>query len=219
MLDFVNHIREVTGKPVGLKTVVGAEAGIQGLFDEITKRGADHAPDFITIDGGEGGTGAAPMPLIDLVGMSIREALPLVVDMRDAAGLQRRIRIVASGKLVNPGDIAWALAAGADFVTSARGFMFSLGCIQALKCNKNTCPNGITTHDRRFQKGLVVKDKYKRVARYAEGIIKEVETIAHSVGVAEPRLLRRRHVRLMQDNGRSALMSDLYPSAKSVAVE
>lgn len=218
LLDFVGHIREVSGKPVGIKTVVGTESGIQGLFDEISARGADCAPDFITIDGGEGGTGAAPMPLIDLVGMSIREALPLVVDMRNAAGLQDRVRIIASGKLVNPGDIAWALAAGADFVTSARGFMFSLGCIQALKCNKNTCPTGITTHDKRFQKGLVVEDKYKRVSRYAKGIIKEVETIAHSVGVSEPRQLRRRHVRLMQDNGRSALMSDLYPSVKTGSV-
>lgn len=212
LLDMVGHIRQVTGKPVGIKTVLGTESGLQGLFDTITQRGAAAAPDFITVDGGEGGTGAAPMPLIDLVGMSIREALPLVADMRDRAGLTDRIRLVASGKLVNPGDIAWALAAGADFVTSARGFMFSLGCIQALKCNKNTCPTGITTHDLRFQKGLVVEDKYKRVARYAKSLIKEVETISHSVGVSEPRALRRSHVRLMQDNGRSQPMSELYPS-------
>ena len=218
LLDLIAHIREVTGKPVGIKTVVGTEAGIQGLFDEINQRGAASAPDFITIDGGEGGTGAAPMPLIDLVGMSIREALPIVVDMRNAAGLQDRVRIIASGKLVNPGDLAWALAAGADFITSARGFMFSLGCIQALKCNKNTCPTGITTHDKRFQKGLVVEDKYKRVARYAKSLVKEVETIAHSVGVTEPRQLRRHHVRLMRDSGRSELMSDLYPPVTSVSV-
>ena len=211
-------MREVTGKPLGIKTVVGTEAGVQGLFDEIKARGAASAPDFITIDGGEGGTGAAPMPLIDLVGMSIREALPLVVDMRNRAGLKDRVRIIANGKLVNPGDLAWALAAGADFVTSARGFMFLLGRIQALKCNKNTCPTGITTHDPRFQKGLVVEDKYKRVARYAKSLIKEVETIAHSVGVTKPRQLRRHHVRLMQDNGRSALMSDLYPTAQPSSV-
>jgi glutamate synthase domain-containing protein 2 len=218
LLDLIGHMREVTGKPVGIKTVVGTESGIQSLFDEINQRGASSAPDFITIDGGEGGTGAAPMPLIDLVGMSIREALPIVVDMRNGAGLQDRVRIIASGKLVNPGDLAWALAAGADFITSARGFMFSLGCIQALKCNKNTCPTGITTHDKRFQKGLVVEDKYKRVARYAKSLVKEVETIAHSVGVTEPRQLRRHHVRLMQDSGRSVPMSDLYPPAKPVSV-
>ncbi|MDC1275850.1 FMN-binding glutamate synthase family protein, partial [Ascidiaceihabitans sp.] len=213
LLDLIGHIRKVTGKPVGIKTVVGAENAVQDLFDTIVKRGVETAPDFITIDGGEGGTGVAPMPLIDLVGMSVREALPLVANIRDKAGLSSRVRLIASGKLVNPGDIAWALAAGADFVTSARGFMFSLGCIQALKCNKNTCPTGITTHDPRFQKGLVVSEKYKRVARYATDIIHEVEVIAHSVGVNEPRLLRRRHVRLMQDNGRSVPMNELYPSA------
>ncbi len=214
LLDMIHRIRTVTGKPVGIKTVVGTEEALRDLFSAITTRGAASAPDFITIDGGEGGTGAAPMPLIDLVGMSIREALPLVANLRDEAGLTNRIRLVASGKLVNPGDIAWALAAGADFVTSARGFMFALGCIQALKCNKNSCPTGITTHDPRFQKGLVVEDKWKRVAAYAKSIVKEVETISHSVGVTEPRKLRRRHVRIMQDNGRSVPMNVLYPSVR-----
>ncbi|MCE8000970.1 MAG: FMN-binding glutamate synthase family protein [Rhodobiaceae bacterium] len=217
LLDLVGHVREVTGKPVGVKTVFGAQQPFEELFALINERGADSAPDFITIDGGEGGTGAAPMPLIDLVGVSIREGLPIVANLRDEAGLKDRIRLIASGKLVNPGDVAWALAAGADFVTSARGFMFSLGCIQALKCNKNTCPTGITTHDPRFQKGLVVEDKYLRVAHYAKGIVKEVETIAHSVGVAEPRLLRRRHVRIVQDNGRSVPMNELIPSYNPVA--
>ncbi|SFM59739.1 FMN-binding glutamate synthase family protein [Shimia aestuarii] len=212
LLDMIVRIREVTGKPVGIKTVVGAEDTFRELFETIARRGSDAAPDFITIDGGEGGTGAAPMPLIDLVGMPVREALPLITNLRDEFHLKDRIRLIASGKLVNPGDVAWALAAGADFVTSARGFMFALGCIQALKCNKNTCPTGITTHDPRFQKGLVVERKYKRVALYAKGIIHEVETIAHSVGVSEPRLLRRRHVRLVQPNGRSIPMNKIYPS-------
>ncbi|WP_050931562.1 FMN-binding glutamate synthase family protein [Aestuariivita boseongensis] len=215
LLDLIGHIREVTGKPVGIKTVFGSPEPFRELFALINERGADSAPDFITIDGGEGGTGAAPMPLIDLVGVSIREGLPVVANLRDEAGLKERIRLIASGKLINPGDVAWALAAGADFVTSARGFMFSLGCIQALKCNKNTCPTGITTHNPRFQKGLVVEDKYKRVAHYAKGIIKEVETIAHSVGVAEPRLMRRRHVRIMQDTGISVPMNEILPSYAS----
>jgi len=217
LLDMINHIREVTGKPVGFKTVVGAPQALRDLFQIIAERGDEHAPDFITIDGGEGGTGAAPMPLIDLVGMTIREALPLVADLRREFGLTDRIRLVASGKLVNPGDVAWALCAGADFVTSARGFMFSLGCIQALKCNKNTCPTGITTHDPRFQRGLVPEQKYKKVAAYAKGIIKEVETIAHSVGVHEPREMRRHHVRIVQDNGRSIPMDELYPRYSPLA--
>ncbi|MGB3555772.1 MAG: FMN-binding glutamate synthase family protein [Jannaschia sp.] len=210
LLDMIGRIREVTGKPVGIKTVGGAEDPFRELFDRIVARGEDCAPDFITLDGGEGGTGAAPMPLIDLVGMSIREALPMVSGLRDAAGLKDRVRLIASGKLVNPGDVAWALAAGADFVVSARGFMFALGCIQALKCNKNTCPTGITTHEKRFQKGLVVEDKWRKVARYAEGIVKEVEVIAHSVGVTEPRQMRRRHVRLVQPDGTSIPMHEVF---------
>jgi glutamate synthase domain-containing protein 2 len=216
LLDVVGHIREVTGKPVGIKTVASGAEPFEDLFALIIERGADSAPDFITLDGGEGGTGASPMPLMDLVGMSIRESLLMVSDLRDRHGLKDRIRLVASGKLVNPGDVVWALAAGADFVTSARGFMFALGCIQALKCNKNTCPTGITTHDPRFQKGLVVEVKEDRVARYATGIIKEVETIAHSVGVAEPRLMRRRHVRLVMADGTSRPMHEVFPRGHDI---
>ena len=175
LLDMIARIRDVTGKPTGIKTVIGSLSAVEDLFETIMARGIDSAPDFITIDGGEGGTGAAPMPLMDLVGMPLRESLPLVSNLRRKFGLDDRIRLIASGKMINPGDVAWALAAGADFVTSARGFMFSLGCIQAMKCNKNTCPTGITTHDARFQKGLVVEDKFEKVARYAKNITKEVE--------------------------------------------
>ena len=219
LLDMVAHFRKVTGKPVGIKTVASAAEPFEELFEEINRRGVESAPDFITIDGGEGGTGASPMPLMDLVGVSIREGLPMVANLRDAAGLKDRIRLIASGKLMVPGDVAWALAAGADFVVSARGFMFSLGCIQALKCNKNTCPTGITTHDPRFQKGLVVADKFMKVALYAKGIVKDVEVIAHSVGVAEPRQLRRRHVRIVQADGTSVPMNRLYPQDGDLYVE
>jgi len=212
LLDMIGRIREVTGKPVGFKTVIGSSDAWEELFELINARGADSAPDFIAVDGGEGGTGAAPMPLMDLVGMPLRDALLRVVDMRDRHGLKERIRVIAAGKLVNPGDVAWAICAGADFVTSARGFMFSLGCIQALKCNRNTCPTGITTHDPHLQKGLVVEDKYIKVANYAKSVIKEVEMIAHSVGVAEPRLMRRRHVRLVQSNGDSIPLNKIRPS-------
>jgi len=212
LLDTVEHIRKVSGKPCGFKTVIGSSDAWAEMFELINERGPDSAPDFIAVDGGEGGTGAAPMPLIDLVGMPIREALPRMVDLRDRHGLKERIPIIASGELVNPSDVAWALCAGADFVTSARGFMFALGCIQALKCNRNTCPTGITTHDPRLQAGLVVEDKYQKVAHYARSVISEVETIAHSVGVAEPRLMRRRHVRIVQADGTSIPFNKIRPS-------
>ncbi|MDQ2093901.1 FMN-binding glutamate synthase family protein [Rhodalgimonas zhirmunskyi] len=219
LLDTIAHIREVTGKPVGIKTVLGSSDPWVDFFELILHRGAESAPDFITIDGGEGGTGAAPMPLMDLVGMPIREALPRVVDLRDRHGLKERIRIVASGKLVNPGDVAWAVCSGADFVTSGRGFLFSLGCIQALRCNKNTCPTGITTHDPKLQRGLVVEEKEHRVERYAHSVIHEVEMIAHSVGVTEPREMRRRHVRVVQPDGASIPMNRLYPSQDGLGVQ
>ncbi|QIE41165.1 FMN-binding glutamate synthase family protein [Meridianimarinicoccus aquatilis] len=216
LLDFVGHVRDVSGKPVGVKMCIGSVDGLRELFEEINARGAESAPDFITIDGGEGGTGASPMPLMDLVGMPIRDALPRTVDMLHEFGLRQRIRLIASAKLVNPGDVAWALATGADFVVSARGFMFSLGCIQALKCNRNTCPTGITTHDPRLQQGLVVEDKYRKVANYATSVIKDVEMIAHSVGVGDPRKLTRAHVRVVQPNGRSIRMNELFPEPERI---
>ncbi len=211
LLDLIGRVRDVTGKPVGVKVCVGSPDGMRPFFDAIVDRGPASAPDFMTIDGGEGGTGAAPMPLMDLTGISIREALPRMADIRTEYGLQDRIRLIAGAKLITSADVAWALAAGADFVVSARGFMFALGCIQALKCNKNTCPTGITTHNPRYQKGLIIEDKVERVSTYARVLVREVEMIAHAVGVSNPRELGRGHVRLVQPNGRSVRMDVLYP--------
>jgi len=211
LLDMVGHVRSVTGKPVGIKAVIGAWSWIEDMCEEIHVRGIESAPDFFTIDSGDGGTGAAPMPLIDNVGMLISESLPLVVDLLEKHGLKQRIRVIASGKLVNPAEVAWALAAGADFVVSARGFMFALGCIQALKCNRNTCPTGITTHNPRLQKGLDPADKAAKVANFCIGMIHEVQTISHSCGVSRPRLLRRHHVRIVGEAGKSFPMDQLYP--------
>ena len=154
------------------------------------------------------------MSLIDNVGLTIRESLPLVVDKLNEYGLRDRVKVIASGKLVNPADVAWALCAGADFINCARGFMFALGCIQALQCNKNTCPTGITTHDRRLQRGLVPENKAERVRKYAETMRKEVGVIAHSCGVSGPRQLRRYHCRIVQDDGRSVPLDQLYPDVR-----
>jgi glutamate synthase domain-containing protein 2 len=195
-----------------LKAVIGAYGWVDELFEAIKTRGIDSAPDFFTVDGGDGGTGAAPMPLIDNVGLTLREALPMLVDLRNKHGLKDRIPIIASGKLVTPGEVAWALCAGADFINSARGFMFALGCIQAMKCNKNTCPTGITTHDARLQRGLDPADKSVRVANFVKDMRKEVGIIAHSCGVREPRGLRRYHVRMVCADGRSRSLDELYPS-------
>ena len=204
-------MRSVSGKPTGFKMVVGQTGFFTDLFQAIHSRGLDAAPDFITIDSADGGTGAAPQPLIDYVGMPLQESLPLIVDMLHEYGLRERIKVIASGKLVNPGRVAWALSVGADFCTSARGFMFALGCVQALQCNRNTCPTGITTHDRELQRGLVPEAKSKRVAAYARNLAYDVGVIAHSCGVAEPRGLQRHHVRVIEANGRSHSLAETRP--------
>ena len=211
MLDMIEHVRNVTQKPVGFKTVVGHIRWLETVLDEIVQRGVESAPDFITIDGGDGGTGAAPMALMDNVGLPLKEALPVVVDAIVKAGLRDRIKIIASGKLITPSDVAWALCAGADFVTSARGFMFAIGCIQSLKCNKNTCPTGITTHNKRLQQGLNPIKKAIKVKNYVKNMTQTVETIAHSCGVKEVRGLNRTHVRIVQNNGQSIPMNQLCP--------
>ncbi len=172
LLNVINHIRDVSGLPVGFKTVIGAYGWLEELFDLVLQRGVESAPDFITVDSGDGGTGAAPMSLMDSVGLPIKESLPLVVDMLNRYGLKGRIRVIASGKLITPSEAAAALCIGADFINSARGFMFALGCIQAMQCNKNTCPTGITTHDKHLQRGLVVEDKAERVKQYSKNMHK-----------------------------------------------
>ena len=211
LLDMIERIRRVTGKPVGFKAVIGAYGWLDSLCEAINNRGEKAAPDFITIDSADGGTGAAPMSLMDDVGLPLRESLPRVIDALTRHGLRQRVKVVCSGKLITPTEVAWALCMGADFITSARGFMFSLGCIQAMQCNKDTCPTGITTHNTRLQKGLNPAHKSVRVSNYHNNIENEVGIIAHSCGVHEPRQLRRFHARIVLENGLSVGLDELYP--------
>jgi len=210
LLEQVKFIRELTGKPVGYKIVVGSPQWLDELMQDIIACGDDFTPDFITLDSADGGTGAAPMTLMDDMGLTIRETLPMLVDALKSYGLRQRIKIFASGKLVNPADVAWALCVGADFCNCARGFMFSLGCIQSLQCNKNTCPTGIATHNKKLQRGLVAKNKSERVAAYAKNMMYAVGVIAHSCGVKEPRQLQRKHARMVNENGLSVALEDYY---------
>lgn len=214
LLDMVARVRNVTGKPVGLKLVIGAWEWLENLFLEIHRRGIDAAPDYLAIDSGDGGTGAAPMSLMDDVGLHLAESLPLVVDLLEGYALRERIRVVAAGKLVTPNMVAWALALGADFCVSARGYMFSLGCVQAMQCDRNTCPAGITTHDPRLQRGLVPLKKAERVFHYHENLVHEVEVIAHSCGVREPRELRRHHARMVTGVV-SQPLSEIWPPVET----
>jgi glutamate synthase domain-containing protein 2 len=211
LLDYVLMLREVTGRPIGVKTAIGGWEFMHDLCEAVLRRGEEAAPDFLVIDGGEGGSGAAPQALADHMGLPIAEALPRVVDALIESGLRSRVRVVAAGKLVTPAKAAWALCAGADFINTARGFMFALGCIQALRCHANTCPTGVTTHNKRLQRGLVVEEKYLRVAQFAQNMNKEIDMIAHSCGLRHAREFRRDHVRIVETANRSVALNVLYP--------
>jgi glutamate synthase domain-containing protein 2 len=211
LLDKVVYLRELTGRPVGIKTAIGGWEFVNDLCDTVLRRGREYAPDFLAIDGGEGGSGAAPQTLFDHMALPIAEALPRVVDSLLQADLKNRIRVIAAGKLVTSARAAWALCVGADLINTARGFMFSLGCIQALRCHQNTCPTGVTTHNPRLHRGLVVEEKYQRVANYARNMNKEIDMIAHSCGCRHARELKREHVRIVQTANQSIALNMLYP--------
>lgn len=210
ILDMIARVREVTGKPTGIKAVLGDVQWLDDLCDEIERRGEDSAPDFFTLDSADGGTGAAPQPLMDYVGLPLKESLPILVNILIQRGLRKRIKVIASGKLIVPSRVAWALALGADFIASARGNMFALGCIQALQCNKDTCPTGITTHNKKLQQGLDPRDKSTRVANYNHNLHHDLALIAHSCGVSEPRQLKPTHVRIVLDSGLSLSLDKYY---------
>jgi glutamate synthase domain-containing protein 2 len=214
LLDRILMIRDLTGRPVGVKTAIGGWEFINDLCNAVLRRGLETAPDFLIIDGGEGGSGATPQALADHMSLPIAEGLPRVVDALIESGLKQRIRVVAAGKLVTSAKAAWALCAGADFINTARGFMFALGCIQALRCHTNTCPTGVTTHNRRLQRGLVVQEKYQRVANYVSNMNKEIDMIAHSCGCRHARELRREHVRIVESANQSIAFNMLYPYPK-----
>ena len=191
--QFIERVRGITGKPVGVKFVAGDTEFLETWFEDCTAN-PEGCPDYVQVDGGEGGTGAAPSALIDYVGLPITVALPMVTAARQRHALEERIRVIASAKLITPDKVAWALCMGADFVSSARGFMFSLGCIQAMKCGTGHCPTGVTASVPKLIAGLDPTDKAARVARYAEQVREEVEIIAHSCGLTDPTGFRPRHV-------------------------
>ena len=211
LLTFINQVREIAQKPVGIKFVLGSSQWLDDLCQAIMQQGEHRAPDFVTIDSADGGTGAAPQTLMDYVGLPLNQSLPIVIDKFTEYGLRQRIKVICSGKMITPSGVAWAMCMGADFVVSARGFMFALGCIQALQCNKNTCPTGITTHDKKLQRGLIWQEKALRIKQYVENLEKELEMVAHACGVENPRHLNRSHARIVLDTRNSMPLADLYP--------
>jgi glutamate synthase domain-containing protein 2 len=199
LVKLIKRVRKATQKPVGIKFVLGRPKDLDDLLEAF----AHHQvfPSFITLDGADGGTGAAPAALMDHVGMTLNESLPVLMANLEERNLRDTILVCASGKLVTPAEIAWALSEGAVAVNSARGPMFALGCIQALQCDKNTCPTGITTHRKRLERGLDPKVKSHRVANYLTNTKKQVGYIAHATGANCARSMRRDRVFRIGENG------------------
>ncbi|MFC0279895.1 FMN-binding glutamate synthase family protein [Falsigemmobacter intermedius] len=185
MLEFIRQLRELSGgKPVGFKLCIGHRREFMCVVKAMLETGI--TPDFIVVDGTEGGTGAAPLEFVNRVGMPMLEGLHFVHNTLRGAGLRDRIKVGAAGKVISAFDIARALALGADWCNSARGFMFALGCIQAQSCHTNRCPVGIATQDRLRMRALDVDDKYQRVARFHRNTLKSLAEITGAAGLSDP---------------------------------
>ena len=197
LVSFIGKLKSMGGKPIGIKFVLGDEQWFDQFCAYLSQQPIEMRPDFITLDSGDGGTGAAPQPLMDFVGYTLKDSLPIVVDTLKKYQLNSDTRLICSGKLITPSYVAWALCQGADYVTSARGFMFALGCIQAMQCHENTCPTGVTTHDAKLQKGLNPTNKAERVYHYHKNMVKSVEMIAHSCGLSNASAFSQQNVKLV----------------------
>lgn len=192
MMDFIEKIRDVSGKPVGIKIVIGSEETFEEFVGFMAK--VKRYPDFITIDGGEGGTGATYQAMADSVGLPIKPALMIAQRVLKKYGMRDKITIIASGKLFSPDKIATALALGADVIQIARGLMISVGCIGAQKCHSNECPVGVATTDPKLQKALVIDEKRYRVTNYMTTLREELFMLAAAAGLTSPRQFNEKHV-------------------------
>lgn len=186
---FIKELRELSGgKPVGFKLCIGKKVEFIGICKAMIKTGI--TPDFITVDGGEGGTGAAPVEYSNSVGSPLKEGLIFVNNALTGFGLRSRIKVIASGKVITGFDLLRNLSIGADACNSARGMMLALGCIQALRCNTNKCPVGVATQDKDLAAGLDVPDKSQRVASFHKETIRAAGEIMGSMGLKSPAELR-----------------------------
>ena len=177
---FIRRVQEVSGLPVGMKFCLGRDAELRSFVQEMRRQ--DVFPDYMTVDGAEGGTGAAPKSFMDGLGLPIFTSLPLVNELLEEEGVRKKMKLMAAGKLIDARRQLIAMSMGADACYTARGFMLALGCIQALQCNQNTCPVGITTHDPHLQSGLFIAPKAERVANYVAGLCHDHAEMMAAVG-------------------------------------
>lgn len=209
MMEFIGQLRELSGgKPVGFKLCIGHPWEFMGLAKAMLK--TNIVPDFIVVDGGEGGTGAAPVEFADHLGMPLREGLLFVHNTLVGVGLRNKISIGASGKIVSGFDMARILALGADWANSARGFMFAIGCIQSRSCHTNKCPTGVATQDHLRQRALVVADKGERVAAFHDSTVRALAQLLAAAGLDRPDELAPHHIVRRISGTETRLFSQLH---------
>ena len=202
LLEFIALLREAAGgKPVGFKLCVGQPRDLFAIIKAMLATGL--APDFIAVDGAEGGTGAAPVEFQSFVGTPLRRALPLVHDALVGAALREQVRLIASGKITTGADMVAALARGADLCAAARPFMIAMGCIQALICASNQCPAGLATQDPRLIRGIVPRAMAANVTRYHQQTMQAFRELVAATGCRSPAELSGAH--LLQDGGASGV--------------
>ena len=210
LLHFIERLRMLSGgKPTGFKLAIGHPWEFFAIVKAMLATGI--TPDFIVVDGGEGGTGAAPVEFSDHVGTPLQEALLLVHNTLVGAGLRERVKIGASGKIVTAFDIARTIALGADWCNSARGFMFALGCVQSQSCHTDRCPTGVATQDAQRQKALVVPDKTARVAHFHQNTMKALAQLIAAAGLTHPSQLAPHHIVRRVSPNQVKLASALLP--------
>jgi glutamate synthase domain-containing protein 2 len=210
MMSFIERLRELSGgKPVGFKLCIGHPWEWFAICKAMLETGI--TPDFIVVDGGEGGTGAAPLEFTDHVGAPLQEGLMLVHNSLTGLGLRERIKLGCAGKVISAFDIARAMALGADWCNAARGFMFALGCIQAQTCHTGACPTGVTSQDARRQKALVVPDKTERVFHFHENTLKALKELVQAAGLRHPSEISAFHIVRRAANDEVRLLANVLP--------
>ncbi len=214
LMYFLQDLRILSeGKPVGFKLCIGKKSEFEDICKAMVSTGI--TPDFITIDGGEGGTGAAPLEFSNSLGMPLRDGLAFAYNSLQKYNLKQEIKLIASGKIITGFHIARAIALGADLINSARAMMLAIGCIQALECNNNTCPVGVATQNKSLIKGLDVDDKAERVANFHRMTIHSfVELIAAS-GLSSHQELKRSHINRRISMKEVVTYEDIFPYAKT----
>ena len=209
LINFINKLRDLSsGKPVGIKLCVGHPWEWFAIAKAIVK--FKSGPDFITIDGSEGGSGAAPSEFMDHVGAPLQDGLMLVHNTLLALGIRKDITLIASGKLISGHDLARISSIGADICNMARGFMFALGCIQAQTCHNGMCPTGITTQDPSRARAIVIEEKHKRVANFHKGTLMALKEIVEAAGVKHPDDFRPEHLVIRAEGNELGTASSIF---------